>query len=99
MTTGEPFDIDAGDIQLKNMLIVSIKRTKDPENEGGLIFEAALQEYPTLLTTLSKNQPSVSILNKLDPSYSQASATTNNGEVRGFTPTSSVAGSVRGFFG
>lgn len=99
MTTGEPFDIDAGDIQLKNMLIASIKRTKDPENEGGLIFEAALQEYPTLLTTLSKNQPSVNILNRLDPSYSQASATINNGEVRGFTPTSSVAGSVRGFFG
>lgn len=96
MTTGDPFDIDAGDIQLKNMVIASIKRTKNPENEGGLIFEAALQEYPTLQTTLSKNQPALSQLNPLDPSASQASATINLGEIRGLAPLSNVINAVRG---
>jgi hypothetical protein len=80
MTTGSPFSIDAGDIQLNDMVITRIRRTKDPENEGGLIFEADLQEYPTLKTVLSKNQPDSSQLNKDDPASSQASAKRNLGE-------------------
>lgn len=99
MTTGDTIDIDAGDIQLKNMVIVRLRRTKDPENEGGLIFEADLQEYPTLLTTISKNQPSTSILRPTDPSFSQSSATKNNGEANGFSPASSIANAVKGLFG
>ena len=82
MVNGDPFDIDAGDIQLTNMIISRIRRTKDAENEGGLIFEADLQEYPTLMTTLSKNQPALSQLSPADPSYTQASATKNRGEIR-----------------
>lgn len=81
MTDGEPFDIDAGDIQLTNMIIAKIRRTKDPENEGGLIFSADLQEYPTLKTVLSKNQPTTDILNPDDPSATQASATVDLGEI------------------
>jgi hypothetical protein len=99
MTTGEPFDIDAGDIQLKNMVIARLRRTKDPENEGGLIFEADLQEYPTLQTTLSKNQPSVSVLNPADPSVSQCGALQNIGEIRGVSPVTSIINTVRGLFG
>lgn len=94
LTTGEPFDIDAGDIQLTNMVIARIRRTKDPVNEGGLIFEADLQEYPTLSTVIAKNQPLTSQLNPDDPSSSQASATNNLGEVRGVTPTESTSTSV-----
>lgn len=85
MTTGEPFDVDAGDIQLVNMAIGNIRRTKDASNEGGLIFEAELQEYPTLQTTISKNQPESSQLNQDDPSASQASATNDRGELKGTT--------------
>lgn len=99
MTTGEPFDVDAGDIQLKNMVITRLRRTKDPENEGGLIFEADLQEYATLATTISKNQPSLSILNPSDPSSTQASALQNIGEIRGKSPVQSVINSVKSLFG
>ena len=42
------------------MVIGRIRRTKDPVNENALIFEADLQEYPTLETTLSKNGASLS---------------------------------------
>ena len=87
MTTGEPFDVDAGDIQLTNMVIGNIRRTKDATNEGGLIFEAELQEYPTLQTTIANNQPISSQLNQDDPSASQASAVNNRGEVQGSTPS------------
>jgi hypothetical protein len=85
-TTGEPFDIDAGDIQLTNMIIVNLRRTKDPTNEGGLIFQADLQEYNTLETKLPGNQPNSSKLNPNDPSASQSSAVTNRGEIRGLDP-------------
>lgn len=87
MTQGEPFDIDAGDIQLTDMIITDIRRTKDPENEGGLIFEAELQEYFTLSTALSANQPNDSQLNQDDPSASQASSTKNLGQSEPFVLT------------
>ena len=87
MITGEPFDIDAGDIQLTNMVIGRIRRTKSPATEGGLIFEADLQEYPTLETVLRKNQPINDQLREGDPSKSQSSATINNGELTGTEPT------------
>lgn len=99
MTTGEPFDIDAGDIQLTNMVIARIRRTKDPENENGLIFEADLQEYPTLATTLSKNQPPLLQLDKNDPACTQAVAPNNRGEVLGIPSLQSTVDTVKGFFG
>lgn len=96
MVSGDPFDIDAGDIQLKNMVIGRIRRTKDPVNENGLIFEADMQEFPTLETVLAKNQPSVSQLREGDPSKSQASATVNNGEVTGSVPSPATSTDVAG---
>ena len=94
MDNGDPFDVDAGDIQLKNMVIGNIRRTKDASNEGGLIFEAELQEFPTLETVLAKNQPSSSQLNQDDPSASQISAINNRGEIKGLTPTAATNTSV-----
>ena len=96
MVSGDPFDIDAGDIQLKNMVIGRIRRTKDPVNENGLIFEADMQEFPTLETVLAKNQPSVSQLREGDPSKSQASATVNNGEITGSVPSPATSTDVAG---
>src|SRR5690606_15426222 len=99
MTTGEPFDIDAGDIQLKNMDIARIRRTKDAANEGGLIFEADLQEFPELSTVIAKNQPSSSQLNPNDPSASQASALNNRGEIKGLAPLPSPLSQAQGVLG
>lgn len=99
MVVGEPFDIDAGDRQLTNMVIQRIRRTKDASNEGGLIFEADLQEYPTLSTTLSNNAPSLSELREGDPAYTQAVATVNAGQVNGSTTTPSVQSLVEDLFG
>lgn len=99
MVTGEPFDIDAGDIQLTNMVIARIRRTKDPENENALIFEADLQEYPTLETTLTRNGATLSQLNPDDPSYSQAVANVNLGELTGTTVTDSIASTIEDLFG
>lgn len=96
MVTGEPFDIDAGDIQLTNMVIGRIRRTKDPANEGGLIFEADLQEYPTLEAVLRKNQPTNDQLREDDPSKSQSSATINNGELTGSTPATATSSIIDG---
>lgn len=96
MVTGEPFDIDAGDIQLSNMVVGRIRRTKNPETEGGLIFEADLQEFPTLETVLRKNQPLNSQLREGDPSNTQASATVNNGELIGVEPNAATSTSIDG---
>lgn len=96
MTTGEPFDVDTGDVQLTNMVIVNLRRTKDPSNENGLIFEADLQEYNVLTTVLRKNQPSTAILNANDPSVSQASALTNRGEIKGLYPLPSSITATNG---
>lgn len=89
MTDRKPFDIDAGDIQLSNMVIESINRTKNPANEGGLIFEAQLQELPTLSTfvTESNAQPGQDQLLSTDPSASQAAAIVDKGEQTLGTPS------------
>lgn len=54
----DPFDVDAGDVQLKNMVIVNITRDKDPENENGLVFTLELQEFVTLDRLSTDGQPS-----------------------------------------
>ncbi len=99
LVTGEPFDIDAGDIQLTNMVVARIRRTKDPENENALIFEADLQEYPTLETTLTKNGALLSQLNPDDPSYTQSVANVNLGEVTGVIASALTISTIEELFG
>lgn len=99
MVEEEPFDVDAGDIQLKDMVVTNLRRTKDPENEGGLIFEAELQEYFALSTAISKNQPGSKDLNQDDPSASQASSDVDLGEVEGEESSGSILSSIGDFFG
>ena len=99
LTLGEPFDIDAGDIQLKNMVITRIRRTKDASNEGGLIFEADLQEFPTLSTVIANNEASASQLNQNDPSASQCSALNNRGEIKGLAPLPTPLSAAQGVLG
>ena len=77
----QPFTIDAGDVTLTNMVIASLRRTKNASNEGGLIFEADLLELPTLDTVISNNkQPEQSQLREGDPSQTQATSFIEKGE-------------------
>jgi len=80
-TLRQPFTIDAGDITLTNMVIATLRRTKNPENESGLIFEAELQELPTLDTVIAKNkQPEQDQLPDNDPAKTQATSLIEKGE-------------------
>lgn len=87
-TGNETFDIDAGDIQLKNMSVVNITRTKTATNEGALIFTAQLEELTELGTLLSSLNPNQSQLLDGDPSQSQAAESIDKGE-QGLQPVSS----------
>ena len=81
MVAGEPFDIDAGDIQLQNMVIGRIGRTKNPENEQGLVFVADLQELITLDRIPQSGQPSQTMLRDGDPAKSGVSSLIRKGRV------------------
>lgn len=94
MFYGDPFTVDAVDIQLQNMVITKVSRTRNPENENGLIFVAELHELVTLNRLASKTQPSQSQLNANDPTSSAAAATVNSGEQVGTTPTFAVTEKV-----
>lgn len=82
-----PFDIDAVDIQLENMVITNISRTKNAENEGGIEFVAELMELPLISTVLNTNQPVQDELRDGDPAKTQAAADVAKGEI-GTTETS-----------
>ena len=77
----EPFDIDAVDIQLSNMVITNITRTKNPNNENGLEFTAELMELPLISTVITTNQPGQSQLRDFDPAKTQSTALVKKGEV------------------
>jgi len=86
----EVFDVVAGDRTLVNMSVVRISRTKDAENEQGLMFVAELQELPTLTTSLSSQQPSQSNLSPSDPASTQATSDVSLGELSGIDPTAAT---------
>jgi hypothetical protein len=95
-----PFDIDAGDIQLSNMVIESLTRTKDPSNEGGLIFTAQLREFTSLETLLTEGgSVKQDELADGDPSKSQAAGLLNKGEQALKNAGESIRGAIGGIFG
>lgn len=96
MVSGDPFDIDAGDIQLSNMIIIDITRIKNPANEGGLIFDAQLEEFPTLDTILTQGDPLQNQLHDNDPAKSQAARDINKGEQGTSIPDASTTSAVSG---
>ena len=77
----EPFDIDAVDVQLSNMVIINIARTKTAVNENGLEFTAELMELPLISTVITTNQPGQSQLRDFDPAKTQSTALVKKGEV------------------
>lgn len=80
MISAEPFDVEAGDFTLFNMVITDITRTKTPENEGGLEFEAQLKELATLDLAVTFGGASQNQLQDGDPSKTQSASTVNKGE-------------------
>lgn len=98
MYEGDPFTVDAGDITLENMVIESIRRTKDASNENGLIFVATLREWQSIETAISaatgggatqtaeSNEEASAISNSIQrgqQSIKEAGASVNNA-VKGF---------------
>lgn len=83
MRERKPFDVNAGDIDLTNMVIIKISRTKTAENEGGLLFRAELKELPLIELVIKNNQPTQGQLADGTPEQSQAAADVNNGEITG----------------
>ncbi len=82
MYARQPFDVDAGDVTLQNMVITNITRTKNAANEGGLEFIAEMQELPLISTVITRNQPGQSVLRAGSPEATQATALINGGQVR-----------------
>ena len=80
MQSADPFDIDAGDILLKNMAITRLSRTKEPRNEGGLEFVVELQEVIELDRIVRDTECSIPQLRKDDPSQSALSRAIKRGQ-------------------
>lgn len=80
MRRGEPFAVDAGDIQLQNMVITRIGRTKDTSNENGLIFVAEMMELITLDRLQGLGQPSQNQLRTGDPAKSGLAGVVQKGQ-------------------
>lgn len=94
MRTQEPFDIDAGDILLKNMAITRLSRTKEPRNEGGLEFVVELQEVIELSRIAVDTQCSLPQLRKDDPSQSALVRAVNKGQLIAKEANASVTNAV-----
>lgn len=95
LTSGQPFDIDTVDMQLKDMVLTKVSRSRDPENENGLIFIAEAQELISLSRLPEMLNPSQDQLNDGDPSKTSAAAAVNRGQQIGSPPDSAIAFAVR----
>ena len=94
MSSYDPFDIDAGDILLKNMAITRLSRTKEPRNEGGLEFVVELQEVIQLDRIAAGNERWAYQLRAGDPSQSALTRAVNKGQVIAKEATASVTNAV-----
>lgn len=94
----EPFDVDAGDVQLKNMCITRIRRLKNPENENGLIFELDLAEFVSLDRLTSEGQPNHQQLREGSIEQSGISAQASKGWQNVKETTSNTINKIKDFF-
>lgn len=96
MSSYDPFDIDAGDILLKNMAITRISRTKEPRNEGGLEFVVEMQEVIELHRLAAGDERWSYQLRTGDPSQSALTRAVNKGQMIAKEATASVTNAVNG---
>ncbi|MGO3890079.1 MAG: phage baseplate protein [Paenalcaligenes sp.] len=90
LVSGKPFDVDAVDIQLKDMVLTRLSRDRDPETENGLIFVAELQELVQLSRLSDFTQPTQDQLADGDPCKAGAAAVASRGQQTGGTPGVSI---------
>lgn len=96
MQAGLPFDVDAVDIQLRDMVITKISRTREPENEEGLVVVVEIQELITL-DRIQKDgsvQPNQSQLSANDPANTSCTRDMNRGEQIGGAPSAATSSAV-----
>lgn len=94
MYSGQVFTVDTGEITLNNMVIQRIGRSKDPENENGLIFVAELQQIVTLDRVANGSQPAQYQLNSNDVSGTSISGLIERGYIDVKTAATNVASQV-----
>lgn len=94
MYSGQVFTVDTGEITLNNMVIQRIGRSKDPENENGLIFVAELQQIVTLDRVANGSQPAQYQLNSDDVSSTSISGLIERGYINVKTAATNVANQV-----
>ena len=94
MYSGQVFTVDTGEITLNNMVIQRIGRSKDPENENGLIFVAELQQIVTLDRVANGSQPTQYQLNSNDVSSTSISGLIERGYINVKTAATNVASQV-----
>lgn len=94
MYSGQVFTVDTGEITLNNMVIQRIGRSKDPENENGLIFVAELQQIVTLDRVANGSQPAQYQLNGDDVSSTSISGLIERGYINVKTAATNVADQV-----
>lgn len=94
MYSGQVFTVDTGEITLNNMVIQRIGRSKDPENENGLIFVAELQQIVTLDRVANGSQPAQYRLNSNDVSSTSISGLIERGYINVKTAATNVANQV-----
>ena len=94
MYSGQVFTVDTGEITLNNMVIQRIGRSKDPENENGLIFVAELQQIVTLDRVANGSQPAQYQLNSNDVSSTSVSGLIERGYINVKTAATNVADQV-----
>lgn len=94
MYSGQVFTVDTGEITLNNMIIRRIGRSKDPENENGLIFVAELQQIVTLDRVANGSQPAQYQLNSNDISSTSISGLIERGYINVKTAATNVANQV-----
>ena len=94
MYSGQVFTVDTGEITLNNLVIQRIGRSKDPENENGLIFVAELQQIVTLDRVANGSQPAQYQLNSNDVSSTSISGLIERGYINVKTAATNVANQV-----
>ena len=94
MYSGQVFTVDTGEITLNNMVIQRIGRSKDPENENGLIFVAELQQIVTLDRVANSSQPAQYQLNSNDVSSTSISGLIERGYINVKTAATNIASQV-----
>lgn len=95
----QPFDVDTGDMILKNMHIVEIRREIDTENEQGAEIQLKLREMITLDRISSVGQPTTSILKSGTKEQSAISKLIEKGKQKTIDVTDSTKAKVKAFLG